>query len=67
MIGARNLVQLEDNLGALEVELSDEQAQRLDEASRIEMGFPHDFLAQEQIREIVFGGIHDRLDNHHVA
>jgi aryl-alcohol dehydrogenase-like predicted oxidoreductase len=43
IIGARTLAQLEDNLGALDVELADEQVARLDAASRIELGFPQDF------------------------
>lgn len=64
LIGANNLVQLRDNLGALEVTLSAEQMLRLDEASRIELGFPHDFLASDQIRDIIFGGTQGSIDNH---
>jgi aryl-alcohol dehydrogenase-like predicted oxidoreductase len=43
-VGARTLAQLDDNLGALEVELSPEQQTRLEEASAIELGFPHETL-----------------------
>ncbi len=57
IIGARTLAQLEDNLGALEVRLTEEQWQRLDTASAIELGFPHDFLALQVTREIMFGGL----------
>jgi aryl-alcohol dehydrogenase-like predicted oxidoreductase len=64
IIGARNTAQLEDNLGALEVTLSREQLAELDEASKIELGFPHDFLGSEQIRDIVYGGTQGLLDNH---
>jgi len=45
IIGARTIEQLEDNLGALGVELSDAQEARLDEVSAIELGYPHDLLA----------------------
>ena len=44
IIGARTLAQLEDNLGALDVGFSAEQIERLDAASRITLGFPHDML-----------------------
>ncbi|MDB5427536.1 MAG: aldo/keto reductase [Phenylobacterium sp.] len=43
-LGARTQKQLEDNLGALEVSLSDEHRARLDAASAITLGFPHDLL-----------------------
>jgi aryl-alcohol dehydrogenase-like predicted oxidoreductase len=46
LVGARTLVQLEDNLGCLDLSLSPEHKQRLDEASKIELGFPHEFLQQ---------------------
>ena len=44
IIGARTLAQLEDNLGALDVEFSRDQVERLDAVSAISMGFPHDML-----------------------
>ncbi len=56
IIGARTLAQLEDNLGALDVRLTEEQWQRLETASAIGLGFPHDFLALQATRDIMFGG-----------
>ena len=53
IIGARKLAQVEDNLASLELQLSDEQIERLDAVSAIELGFPHDF-----------GDTFERLDNH---
>jgi NADP oxidoreductase coenzyme F420-dependent/Aldo/keto reductase family len=44
VIGPRNLAQLEAYLDALDVHLDDEQYQRLDEASRIQLGQPHDLI-----------------------
>ena len=57
IIGARTLAQLEDNLGALEVELGGDQRARLEEASRIELGFPHDFLRRPMTRGVLFGDL----------
>jgi aryl-alcohol dehydrogenase-like predicted oxidoreductase len=56
IIGARSLRQLGDNLGALRVTLTDAQKARLDEISRIELGFPHDFLNYGFIRQSLFAG-----------
>lgn len=44
IIGARTIEQLEDNLAALDVPLSDEQTARLDEVSTPSLPFPCDFL-----------------------
>ncbi|MBO2446839.1 aldo/keto reductase [Actinomadura barringtoniae] len=44
LIGARTLDQLEDNLGALDVELDQKQRARLEEASVVDLGFPHEAL-----------------------
>ena len=46
LVGAKTLDQLDDNLGCLEFTLTTEERTRLDDASRIELGFPHDFLGQ---------------------
>lgn len=64
LIGARNLPQLADNLGALEVCLSDDQLATLDEVSRVDLGFPHNFVTDPNILDIVSGGSWERLDNH---
>ena len=44
IVGARSLAQLEDNLGGLDIQLDPRQQARLDEASAIELGFPHTAL-----------------------
>jgi aryl-alcohol dehydrogenase-like predicted oxidoreductase len=56
VIGARSLRQLHDNLGALWVTLSDAHKAALDEASPIDLGFPHDFLGSDFIRASWTGG-----------
>ncbi|UCH84485.1 MAG: aldo/keto reductase [Candidatus Latescibacterota bacterium] len=64
LIGARNLAQLEDNLGALNVTLADDHLAQLDEASKVDLGFPHNFLSSDAIRDIVFGGTYGSIRNH---
>ncbi|MFF4533938.1 aldo/keto reductase [Streptomyces sp. NPDC001407] len=44
LLGARTPAQLEDNLGALAVELTDAQLARLDAAGAITLGQPHELL-----------------------
>jgi len=50
LVGARTLRQFEDNLGALDVVLNADHLAALDGASRIELGFPHDFLQYDFIK-----------------
>ncbi len=64
LIGANDRAQLKDDLGALEVVLDAERMRRLADASRVEPGFPHDFLGSEQIRDIIYGGTQGLIDNH---
>jgi aryl-alcohol dehydrogenase-like predicted oxidoreductase len=66
IIGARKLSQIKDNLSCLDFELTQEQLQRLDEKSKIEPGFPHDFLASEPIQDIVYGGTLSLIDKHRI-
>jgi aryl-alcohol dehydrogenase-like predicted oxidoreductase len=50
IFGARNLSQLEDNLKACEIELNDTEIRALDDASRIELGYPYDMMRRVQNR-----------------
>ena len=61
IVGARKLHQLEDNIASLKLSLTAEQVKRLDEASEIEMGFPHDFYKSELPRNFIYGGMRDRI------
>jgi len=62
IVGATKVSQLEDNLGTLSVELNSEQLRRLDEASKIELGFPGDFLNEEGVRLVTYGGFYDKIE-----
>jgi aryl-alcohol dehydrogenase-like predicted oxidoreductase len=64
IIGARRTAQIEDNLKSLDWQLTDEQLAKLDEATKIELGFPHDFLTNDFVRQMVFGGTHADIDDH---
>jgi aryl-alcohol dehydrogenase-like predicted oxidoreductase len=55
IVGARTLDQLIDNLGALDVRLDDGQRRRLEAASAVELGFPHDFLNSPLPRSVIYG------------
>ncbi|MGW6242366.1 aldo/keto reductase [Streptomyces sp. NPDC055094] len=57
IIGARTPAQLMDNLGALEVDLTAAQLARLDEASATGLGFPHDMLASDHVRNVTAGDL----------
>jgi len=62
IVGVRNADQLVELLGAAEVDLGDEHLARLHEVSRIELGFPHDFLARPGIRSILYSDVEERID-----
>ena len=64
IIGARTAAQLKDNLGCLDVTLDSQYLERLDEASKIALGFPHDFFKGDLVRQLVYGGMRDSIDNH---
>ena len=61
IIGARKLSQLQDNLASFDLELSMDQVRVLNDASAIELGFPHDFYAKDAVRTFVYGGMREQL------
>lgn len=48
IFGARSVQQLDENLKAAEVALSDDQVKRLDEASSFDLGYPYAFMKNVQ-------------------
>ncbi len=58
--GARTVAQLEDNLGALDVAFTEDELARLQSASAVELGFPHEFLQRPMPRSVMFGGANIR-------
>lgn len=59
---SNQLKQSADNLACLEWTLKDEHLARLDAVSQIELGFPHDFLQTQQIKNIFYGGMFDAIN-----
>lgn len=64
IVGARTASQLKESMGCLNWQLKPEHWQQLDEASRIELGFPHEFLQYDTVRDVIFGDYKDRIINH---
>jgi aryl-alcohol dehydrogenase-like predicted oxidoreductase len=61
ILGATTPAHLEDNLGSLEVTLTDAVRERLDEVSAVDPGFPMAFLSSPSIRRLLFGEVGDRI------
>ena len=62
ILGARSEIQIKDDLGCLDFELTQEEMARLSEASPIELGFPRSFLESDGVRELIFGETYDLID-----
>jgi aryl-alcohol dehydrogenase-like predicted oxidoreductase len=56
MLGANTRAQLDTNLGAVAVQLSDDQVQLLDRVSAIPLGFPYEVLAPAAFGTRIAGG-----------
>ena len=61
IIGARKLSQFQDNFASIDLSLSADQLKALDEASRIELGFPYDIYAKDMVRALMHGGMSDQI------
>ncbi len=64
IIGARTEAQIRENITCLDHPIPPELLNRLDEISKIELGFPHDFLKGEHIRNLIYAHSFDKIDNH---
>ena len=62
IIGPRTRAQLDDNLASAEVRLSHDQIARLDDASPVTLGFPHEMLALAAYQDRITGGKRALLD-----
>jgi aryl-alcohol dehydrogenase-like predicted oxidoreductase len=62
ILGCRTERQIRDNLGILEVELSEEQMAELNAIADFKMGFPNDFLHSDHVRGMIFGDSYQALD-----
>ncbi|MEB0249681.1 aldo/keto reductase, partial [Mucilaginibacter sp. 5B2] len=62
IVGATKVDQLKDNLKTVDVVLTPEHIAKLDDVSKIELGFPGDFFAEEAVKVNSFGGFYDRVE-----
>lgn len=62
ILGPRTRAQLDDNLAALNVTLSEDQVRRLDETSAVPLGFPHEMLTTDRYGKRIAGGKPDLLE-----
>ncbi|WP_345952189.1 aldo/keto reductase (plasmid) [Mucilaginibacter sp. PAMB04274] len=69
VLGVRTFEQLENNLKVSEVKLTSEHMQKLDDAGAFKLGYPHDFNASVENRDVLTGGKGDRIQkpNHIVG
>jgi aryl-alcohol dehydrogenase-like predicted oxidoreductase len=61
ILGVRSAGQLEENLGALDVELTAAQRAKLDGAAPPTLGFPRSFLESDGVRGLIYGETWDLL------
>jgi aryl-alcohol dehydrogenase-like predicted oxidoreductase len=63
IFGARTPGQVRENVACFEFALSEDHLRRLDDASKIKLGYPHDFLTSPVVKQFVYGGMHDVIDS----
>jgi aryl-alcohol dehydrogenase-like predicted oxidoreductase len=62
IVGARTVAQLRQNLGCLDVQLQPADVALLDEATQVDLGFPHAFLDTDLLQRATFGDSRHLLD-----
>ncbi len=62
IIGARTHQQIQENLDVLEVSLTVQQMEQLDNVSQIELGYPHEYLCRT--RPVTYAGMYEKIDRH---
>ena len=61
IVGATKLEQLQENLKVADVFLTKDQIDRLDEVSKINLGFPGEFFKEEGVKMVTYGGFYDKI------
>jgi len=61
ILGARTLNQMTDNMGCLDVSLTDEQIARLDALNEPNPAYPHSLLGNEFYQAMIHGELRDKL------
>jgi aryl-alcohol dehydrogenase-like predicted oxidoreductase len=63
IVGARTDAQMIENLGALELRLTEDERRELDEAGAPDLGFPRSFLESANVRSRSYGETWERLES----
>jgi len=61
IVGASKATQIQSSLGCVDFVIPDKYLRELDEASKIELGFPHDFLRSDNVQELMFSGAQGKI------
>ena len=61
IVGSRKVEQITDCLGAAGIVIPDNLLAELNEVSKIEPGFPHDFLQGAAARSVIYGDTYDQV------
>jgi aryl-alcohol dehydrogenase-like predicted oxidoreductase len=64
IFGARRAEQVRENAACFDHDLPAEHLKRLNDVSKIPLGYPHAFLASSIVKHFVYGGLYDRIDQH---
>lgn len=64
IIGARTEPQVRDNIECLSFTLNKSELSKLDDVSRVDLGFPHEFLSSDVIRKVIYGKNFDKIEIH---
>ncbi|MCS6822971.1 MAG: aldo/keto reductase [Cytophagaceae bacterium] len=61
IVGASKPGQVTDSIRSLDIELSENDIARLDECSKTDLGFPHEFLNASTTQDVMFGTMQNLL------
>ena len=62
IVGARKVEQIEDTLGAMRIEFTEAQLERLEKVSVPQLGFPHQFLKADGVLDLLLSEQRHRID-----
>lgn len=61
IIGARTVQQLEESLKVINFSLPEKYQEELNEISKIELGFPHEFLGSDNVINLLWNGLQNKM------
>jgi aryl-alcohol dehydrogenase-like predicted oxidoreductase len=61
IVGARTVSQLEQSLQVVDFQLDNNSLQKLDEVSKLDLGFPYEFLKSENVINLLWNGLQNKM------